>query len=72
MGDGLDCLVGEKQVAGGAGGVEDDCRGALIGGRGGTTREATREGGGRSEKAGDWVVDWPSVDRWGRARWGPG
>ena len=65
---GLECLVGERQVAGGAGGVEDDCRGALIGG--GTTWEATREGGGRSGKAGDWVVDWSSVNRWGRARRG--
>ena len=50
VGDGLECLVGERQVAGGAGGVKDDCRGALK--RGGTTREATREGRGRSGKAG--------------------
>ena len=40
--DGLECLVGERQVAGGAGGIEDDCRGVLIGGD--TAREATREG----------------------------
>ena len=66
VGDGLECLVGERQVAGG---VEDDCRGALI--RGGTTREATREGRGRSGKAGNWVGDRPCVDRWGRARRGP-
>ena len=51
MGDGLECLMGERQVPGGPGGVEDDCRGVLI--RGGTTREATREGRGRSEKAGN-------------------
>ena len=69
MGDGLECLVGERQVTGGAGGVEDDCRGALI--RGGTIREATREGRGRSGKAGDWVGDRPCVDRWGKARRGP-
>ena len=30
VGDGLECLVGERQVAGGAGGVEDDCRGCLL------------------------------------------
>ena len=69
VGDGLECLVGERQVVGGAVGVEDNCRGALIGG--GTTREATREGGGRSGKTDDGVVNWPSVDRWGRARRGP-
>ena len=61
MRDGFECFVGEGQVAGGSSGVEDDCRGALIGG--GTIREATREGGGRSGKTGDGVVDWPSFDR---------
>ena len=49
VGDGLECLMGERQVAGGAGGVEDDYREVLI--RGGTIREATRVGR-RTEREG--------------------
>ena len=57
IGDGLECLMGEGQVASGPCVVEGDGGLALVGG--GTTREATRGRWGRSRAAGDGVGSRP-------------